>query len=117
MALVHHPDVELMGATDWEIDGTLLNADGNALDLSNATLQWTLIGPDGLPALADGDATITVVDAAARTVTIAVHHAVTARLECGRYMDALHVTIGDVVSPLWVGQILVAANPRRGVLA
>jgi hypothetical protein len=34
-------------------------------------------------------------------------------LECGRYMDALQVTIGDAVSPLWTGLILVAANPRR----
>jgi hypothetical protein len=25
----------------------------------------------------------------------------------------LEVTIGDVVSPLWIGNILVAANPRR----
>src|SRR5262249_11898034 len=27
------------------------------------------------------------------------------------------VTIGDAVSPLWVGMILVAANPRRAALA
>jgi len=40
-------------------------------------------------------------------------NSVTATLECGRYIDALQVTIGDVVSPLWTGQILVAANPRR----
>jgi hypothetical protein len=28
-------------------------------------------------------------------------------------MDALQLTIGDVISPLWLGNILVAANPRR----
>jgi hypothetical protein len=28
-------------------------------------------------------------------------------------MDRLQLMIGDVVSPLWLGQILVAANPRR----
>jgi hypothetical protein len=33
-------------------------------------------------------------------------------LEAGRYIDALQVTIGDVVSPLWLGQILVAATIR-----
>jgi len=27
----------------------------------------------------------------------------------------VRVTIGDVVSPLWTGQILVAANPRRAM--
>jgi len=37
----------------------------------------------------------------------------TAQLECGRYMDALQLTIGDVISPLWLGVILVAVNPRR----
>jgi len=41
---------------------------------------------------------------------------VTATLECGRYIDALQLSIGDVVSPLWSGMILVAANPRRALL-
>ena len=36
----------------------------------------------------------------------------TASLECGRYIDALQVMIGDVIAPLWLGVILVAANPR-----
>jgi len=47
MALVHHDATELMAATDWGINGTLLDADGQPLDLSNATLTWTLIGPQG----------------------------------------------------------------------
>jgi len=114
MALNHHPDTELMAATDWAIDGTLLDADGQPLDLSNAELTWTLIGPQGTPMLQDGDATITVVgDPTAGLVHITVHNAKTALLECGRYIDALQLTVGDIVSPLWLGQILVAANPRR----
>jgi len=28
----------------------------------------------------------------------------------------LQLTIGDIVSPLWTGVILVAANPRRAML-
>ena len=51
----------------------------------------------------------------AGTIHITVHHTVTAQLEAGRYIDALQVTIGDAVSPLWTGMILVAANPRRAV--
>src|SRR5215471_6755059 len=97
MALVHHDDTELMAATDWVIDGTLLDVTGQPLDLSNPELTWTLIGLEGLPVLANGDVTNTK----------------TALLECGRYIDALQLTIGDIVSPLWLGQILVAANPRR----
>ena len=49
-------------------------------------------------------------------VHIAVHNAKTALLAAGRYIDALQVTIGDVISPLWIGVILVAANPRRVLL-
>ena len=45
-----------------------------------------------------------------------MHNSVTATLECGRYIDALQLSIGDVVSPLWSGMILVAANPRRALL-
>jgi hypothetical protein len=40
----------------------------------------------------------------------------TAQLAAGRYIDALQLTIGDIVSPLWSGVILVAANPRRALL-
>ena len=42
-----------------------------------------------------------------------MHNAKTAQLECGRYIDALQFTIGDIVSPLWTGVILVAAYPQR----
>jgi hypothetical protein len=60
--------------------------------------------------LQNGDATITVTGAG--TINIAVHHSATAPLAAGRYIDALQVSIGDVISPLWIGNILVAANPR-----
>ena len=67
--------------------------------------------------LADGDASIMIVgDPAAGTIHITVHNAKTASLEAGRYIDSLQITIGDVVSPLWLGQILVAAYPRRAML-
>jgi hypothetical protein len=74
-------------------------------------------GPQGLPVLANGDATITVFDTANGLIRIDVHNAKTATLECGRYIDSLQLTVGDVVSSLWLGQILVAANPRRGMLS
>jgi len=117
MTISHHDPAELMAATDWGIDGTLLDADGNPLDLTNATLQWTLIEPQGLPVLHNGDATITIVGApTAGSIHISVHHTVNAQLAAGRYIDALQLTIGDAVSLLWMGQILVAANPRRAAL-
>jgi len=74
-----------------------------------------LIGPDGLLALQNGDASITVIDQANGLIRITIANAKTAR-ECGRYLDALQLTIGDIVSPLWLGVILVAANPKRAML-
>jgi hypothetical protein len=50
-----------MAATDWAIDGTLLDVNDQPLDLSNATLTWTLIGPQGTPVLQNGDASITCI--------------------------------------------------------
>ena len=66
--------------------------------------------------MTEADATITVVDAAGGLIRITIANAKTAQLECGRYIDALQLSIGDVVSPLWTGVILVAANPRRVML-
>jgi len=40
MPLLHHDSTELMAATDWAIDGRLLDVNGQALDLSNVTLTW-----------------------------------------------------------------------------
>jgi hypothetical protein len=65
-----------------------------------------------LPVLQNGDAAITVVgDPTAGIIRISVANAKTAQLAAGVYFDALQVSFGDIVSPLWVGQILVAANP------
>jgi len=62
--------------------------------------------------LQNGDATITIVgDPTAGIVRIDVSNDKTAALPAGVYFDALQVTFGNIVSPLWVGQILVAANP------
>jgi len=97
-----------MAATDRAIDGTLLDATGQPLDLSNATLTWTLIGRRACRSCR----TVTL-DASAGLIRVA--NAKTAQLERGRYIDALQLTIGDIVSLLWTGVILVAANPRRAV--
>src|SRR5262245_8236842 len=67
VALFPVPDLLLcakhlfVAAKDWGIDGTLLDANGQPLDLSNATLMWMVIEPQGAPALANGDATAAVV--------------------------------------------------------
>src|SRR5262245_41576808 len=124
VALFPVPDLLLcakhlfVAAKDWGIDGTLLDANGQPLDLSNATLMWMVIEPQGGAGARERRRHRRGRRGSHRRaeVHISVHHDQTALREAGRYLDALQVTIGDVVSPLWTGVILVAANPRRAML-
>ena len=68
--------------------------------MSNARLQWTLVGPQGTPVLQAGAAIVG--QPTAGTCRINVPNAKTATLPPGLYFDALQATIGTIVSPLWV---------------
>jgi hypothetical protein len=85
MTISHHDPTEFMGGVDWSIDGALFDATGAPLDLSNATLTWTLIGPDGLPLLTEADVNIQVTPpATSGLIVINVGNDKTAQLECGQ---------------------------------
>ena len=43
----HHDEITECAGDDWAIICTLLDIDGTPLDLTDAGLLWTLIGPDG----------------------------------------------------------------------
>ena len=47
MPVSHHADLELMPGDDWVIPFALTDINGGPLDLTDATLQWTLLDPDG----------------------------------------------------------------------
>lgn len=110
MPVSHHADVELVAGDDWVIPFLLTDIAGSPLDLSSAVLSWTLLDPDA-NAIADLNPTIAVTaPATAGTGTIAVASAATT-LPPGRYTDCMRVSITGMVSTLWIGQILVDANP------
>jgi hypothetical protein len=113
----HHDDVTLYAGDDWTINGTLMDKDGNALDLSGEAelkpeLRWVLLDPDGRPALASDAATITIVEPpSAGKVVIAVPDTATAGLAPGPYVDALRVhDSASQRSTLWSGRVLVSAD-------
>jgi hypothetical protein len=107
--LIYHPDISTVSGTPIVINGTLYDAAGNLLDLTNATLAWGLLDPDGNP-VAPLSATISKTDPANGAISIEVPATYTA-LQPGRYTDALEVTEGMNTEVFWIGQILVAANP------
>jgi hypothetical protein len=113
MPVTHHDDLQVVAGDDWVIDGTLINEDGSATDLSNAqAVYWTLLGPDGYPILSGDQATVDIVDPPnTGTVRISVGKSVTSGLDPGRYTDAIRVVGATLTATFWIGQILVDANP------
>ena len=55
-----HDDTNFVAGDDWCIGGTLLDRDGNPLDLTNTSIAWTLLDPSGAPV--NANAIITVLD-------------------------------------------------------
>src|ERR1017187_1832111 len=107
----HHSDIEQIAGDDWSIAGTLTDARGLPLDLTNAGLEWTLIDPNGKVAIPDGSAQIVMVSPlTSGIISINVPRNITAQLSPGRHTDALRVTIADLADTLWVGTILVGAD-------
>ena len=112
MATTLHDDLELFAGDDWSIVGVLLDVNGYALDLTGATLEWTLIDPTGAQvAGVQGSVSIAVAAPPSGKVTISIPKSSTEPLYAGRYHDALRVTLGGKASLYWIGAILVSSDP------
>jgi len=100
-----------MQGDDWAISATLIDANGVAVNLTGAELEWALVGPDGNPvALAEADATITVISPpTAGLITINLANSVTSTLDAGRYFDTVRVFVTGITTD-WLGNILVDAS-------
>ena len=117
MPLTSHDYVEMRAGDDWTIQATLLNPDGSPYNLTNALLEWILIGPDGQGAITSGY-TVSVVgsDPTQGLAVIQVSSALTGPLEAGYYMDSLRATSpappapNGQVTTMWDGQIGVCIN-------
>jgi hypothetical protein len=106
----HHDLIELVAGDTWEIPGTLTDANGSPLDLTNAQFEWVLVDTGGNPITLA--AAVDVMDAETGAVGIYVPAGDTAGLDPGYYTDALRVNLARADSAMvWHGQILVAANP------
>lgn len=91
MPTTGHDDAKLVAGEDWHIVGELLDRDGKPLDLTNASIAWTLLDPSGGPV--EASAIITVVEPPTRgIVNIVLIAATTAALAPGHYTEALRIT-------------------------
>jgi hypothetical protein len=105
----HHEPIEVIAGETWDIPGTLLDANGSAVDLTGATLEWALVDSGGNPVAIT--AQVTVTDAAAGAICISVGANDTAGLDPGYYSDALRVTKPRGERSTWHGFIQV--DPDR----
>lgn len=109
--ITYHPDIQVVSGTDWTVNGVLYDAAGNPLDVTNCTLVWGLLDPDGNSVLPlDADVQIAKTDPVNGAISITLSDTDTA-LRPGRYTDALQVTEGQSTDVFWIGNILVGANP------
>ena len=112
MALSHHDPIDFTAGDDFDIGGTLQRSDGTAYDLTNASVVWMLRGPNGAPALQDGQYTINLnAPLTAGLIVIAVAATVTSTLRPGRYLDWLRATDSAGTDTFWTGIISVSPNP------
>jgi hypothetical protein len=111
MSTTDHDDTDFVAGDDWRIGGTLLDRDGNPLDLTNTSIAWTLLDPSGAPV--NANAIITVLDPpTAGMVNIKLTAATTAALAPGRYTEALRITRAGKTSTFQGLSIMVVArNP------
>jgi hypothetical protein len=111
MPVTYHPDIDIVSGTDWTIAGTLYDATGKLLDVTNCTLAWVLLDPDGNPVLpTDLNITISKTDPINGAIQVNVPNAYTYLRPC-RYTDVLQVTEGTSTDVFWIGQLRCAANP------
>ena len=98
MSITFHQDIEVASGEPIVIAGTLYDATGQLLDLTNAVLNWGLLDPNGMPVQLN--AAITKTDAAHGAIQVEIPANQTA-LDPGRYTDSLRVTDGPHRDLFW----------------
>jgi len=99
---------KLFAGEEWWIVGTLLDREGSPLDLTDASIEWTLLDESG--ASVGASATTTVLDPpTAGIIHINLAAATTAALAPGYYTDKLQITFSDKTSVIHGLSIIVVA--------
>jgi hypothetical protein len=87
MAISYHEDIEVVAGTAWVIGGVLYHANDQLLDVTNCSLAWSLLNPNGAPVLpVDVNVSISKTDAVNGAISIELAREYTA-LPPGRYIS------------------------------
>jgi hypothetical protein len=111
MPTIGQGDAPLVAGEAWHILGELLDRYGKPLDLTDASIAWTLLDSSG--GQVEASAIITVLDPPTHgIVNIELTAATTAALAPGFYTEALRITrAGRTAELQGLSIIVVAASP------
>jgi hypothetical protein len=112
--VILHPNIELTGGDDWQLDATLLDPEGEPIDLSTATVVWTLTNDQGWVVLGESDFTIRLGDEIGQAV-VEISAEVTSQIATGLYQDFWRVTANEVTQTLLYGSLVVRADPFQAL--
>jgi hypothetical protein len=108
--VVTHSLVQLTAGDSWEFDAILNDTDGNPLDLTNATIVWSILNFNQVPALGTTDFTMQLGTGPGQC-SVLVPSASSTKLATGSYTDFWRVTLDGVTQVLIQGPMRVRGDP------
>ena len=112
-----HQPLSLFAGDDWSIGVTFLDAAGAPIDLTGATVKWTLLNIEGQSVLTSAQFSITVGNPTAGQCTLDVLAASSTTLAGGTYSDAWRLVIGGLATTALYGSFIVHADPFAAAVA
>jgi hypothetical protein len=108
MSSTHSP-LSLFGGDDWQIHVTFTDQDGAPLDLTGATILWTLLDRNGHAGIKQGS--FSIASSGPGQCVLTVSAATTTTILAGSYMDYWRIITGGVATVMLMGEIVVHADP------
>ena len=109
--MIRHQRLELVGGDDWTFNEVLVDANGNPINLTGATVLWTLLDSFGYRALMPSDYTITTPATPIGSAIVKVAAARTSKFTGGGYVDYWRVTSSGVTQTTLSGSMSVLSDP------
>ena len=113
-----HQDHYWHAGDDWQINATLLDANGAPFDLTSeaVVIKWNLYSEAGVSVLDEGDASIVATDPEAGICAIHVPAVKTSPLAEGRYTDMIRIVSTGMTSTLNYGGVWVTVDPWQATV-
>jgi hypothetical protein len=105
-----HGVLQLTAGDTWQFDAVLNDADGNPLDLTNATVTWALLNFNSKPMIPSTDYTVQL-GTNPGECSILVPGSVSTNLASGSYTDFWRVTDAEGTTTLIQGPMRIKGDP------